>query len=137
MAFISYEEFKKSEAYPAFAEKNSATGSLKVQAFMADQAIPVANVEILITKEIANQVVVFFRGFTNSSGIIDNIILPAPPDIYNASTETISEFELYDLTAVKESFQTLQKYTIAIFGGLKSLQYIKMVPILRGGNYAR
>lgn len=137
MALISYEEFKKTDAYPAFAQKNSATGFLKVQAFMADQAIPISDVEILITKEIGDQIVVFFRGYTDSSGIIDNIVLPAPPDIYNASTETISDFETYDLTAVKESFQTLRKYTIAIFGGLKALQYIKMVPMLRGGNYAR
>lgn len=137
MALISYEEFKKTDAYPSFAQKNSATGLLKVQAFMADQAIPISDVEILITKEIGDQIVVFFRGYTDSSGIIDNIVLPAPPDIYNASTETISEFETYDLTAVKESFQSLRKYTISIFGGLKALQYIKMVPMLRGGNYAR
>ena len=76
---------------------------------MADQAIPIPDVEILITKEIGDDVVIFFRGYTDSSGIIDNITLPAPADTYNVSTETFSEFEVYDLTAVKESFQTLKK----------------------------
>ncbi len=137
MALISYEEFQKTDAYPAFAKQNSDVGYLKVQAFMADQAIPIPDVEILITKEIGDDVVIFFRGYTDSSGIIDNITLPAPADTYNVSTETFSEFEVYDLTAVKESFQTLKKYTIGMFGGLKALQYIKMIPMIQGGSYAR
>jgi len=137
MALISYEEFQKTDAYLAFAKQNSDVGYLKVQAFMADQAIPIPDVEILITKEIEGNIVVFFRGYTDSSGIIDNITLPAPADTYNVSTETFSEFEVYDLTAVKESFQTLKKYTIGMFGGLKVLQYIKMVPMIQGGSYAR
>ena len=137
MALISYEEFQKTDAYPTFAKQNSDVGYLKVQAFMADQAIPIPDVEILITKEIGDDVVIFFRGYTDSSGIIDNITLPAPIDTYNVSTETFSEFEVYDLTAVKESFQTLKKYTIGMFGGLKALQYIKMIPMIQGGSYAR
>ena len=137
MALISYEEFQKTDVYPAFAKQNSDVGYLKVQAFMADQAIPIPDVEILITKEIGDDVVIFFRGYTDSSGIIDNITLPAPADTYNVSTETFSEFEVYDLTAVKESFQTLKKYTIGMFGGLKALQYIKMIPMIQGGSYAR
>ena len=137
MALISYEEFQKTDAYLAFAKQNSDVGYLKVQAFMADQAIPIPDVEILITKEIGDDVVIFFRGYTDSSGIIDNITLPAPADTYNVSTETFSEFEVYDLTAVKESFQTLKKYTIGMFGGLKALQYIKMIPMIQGGSYAR
>lgn len=137
MALISYEEFQKTDAYPTFAKQNSDVGYLKVQAFMADQAIPIPDVEILITKEIGDDVVIFFRGYTDSSGIIDNIALPAPTDTYNVSTETFSEFEVYDLTAVKESFQTLKKYTIGMFGGLKALQYIKMIPMIQGGSYAR
>lgn len=137
MALISYEEFQKTDAYPTFAKQNSDVGYLKVQAFMADQAIPIPDVEILITKEIGDDVVIFFRGYTDSSGIIDNITLPAPTDTYNVSTETFSEFEVYDLTAVKESFQTLKKYTIGMFGGLKALQYIKMIPMIQGGSYAR
>lgn len=62
MALISYEEFQKTDAYPAFAKQNSDVGYLKVQAFMADQAIPIPDVEILITKEIEGNIVVFFAG---------------------------------------------------------------------------
>lgn len=137
MAFISYDEFQKMDSYPNFIQKNPDVGYLKVQAFMADQAIPIANVDILITKEIAGNTIVFFRGKTNSSGIIDNIALPAPTDTYNALNETYSEYETYDLTAVKDTFQPLNKYKIAMFGGLKVLQYIKMIPVVTGGIHAR
>ena len=49
---ISYEEFSKTEEYKAFAVVNPEQGSLKVMAFTADQAIPIEDAEIIITKEI-------------------------------------------------------------------------------------
>ncbi len=71
----------------------------------------------------------FFRGYTDSSGIIDNITLPAPADTYNVSTETFSEFEVYDLTAVKESFSNLKK----IYDW--NVRRIKSVAVHQNGSY--
>ena len=62
-----------SSKYPEFAKKNSGTGTVKVQVFIANQAYPLKDIDIKITKEIDGNEVIFFTGKTNSSGIIDDI----------------------------------------------------------------
>lgn len=61
MNLVTYEEFKKSADYEAFIKENPETGTLKVMAFTAYQAVPIPNVEILITKDINTQKVLFFK----------------------------------------------------------------------------
>ena len=68
----------KDKIYQEFLKENPENGILKVQVFMANQAIPIANVNILIEKEISNETLDFFNGMTNESGIIEAISLPAP-----------------------------------------------------------
>ena len=80
---ISYDEFKQTADYSNFITQNSKTGTLKVMAFTAQQAIPIKNTDIKISKIIGKNKVVFFEGLTNSSGIIDNITLPTSPSDYN------------------------------------------------------
>ena len=72
---ISLEQFKTIPEYQEFIKENPETGLLKVQAFTADQAIPLPNTKIFITKQIGDNDVLFFSGETNSSGIIDKIEL--------------------------------------------------------------
>ena len=92
---ISYEEFSKTEEYKAFVVVNPEQGSLKVMAFTAYQAIPIEDAEIIITKEIGGNNVLFFRGYTDSSGIIDNITLPAPTSGYDADNFQTSSTTSY------------------------------------------
>ena len=70
--FISFEDFKKMPEYTEFVQQNPDIGHLKVEAFTAYGAIPISDTEIIITKEIGDYRVVFFRGYTDSSGIIYN-----------------------------------------------------------------
>lgn len=124
---ISYEEFKKTDLYQNFIKQNPSTGTLKVQVFTAYKAIPISNAEIVIFKNIGNYKVVFFRGLTNSSGIIDDIVLPAPVNALETSMEA-PEYTLYDLTAIAVEYEAIKQYQIAILGNLKVIQYIRMTP---------
>ena len=133
MDTITYEEFMKTDVYKDFIKKNSAIGKLKVMTFSAYQAIPIENVEILITKKIEDYNVIFFRGFTNISGIIDNIKLPAVPSGYNSATEEINDYTLY-LVEAKHPEQEKISHTVGIFGNLKVIQYIKMIPNVNIGG---
>lgn len=128
MSFISYEDFKKMDEYQTFIEENPSTGYLKIEAFTAYRAIPVENVEILITKDINNDKVVFFRGYTDSSGMINNIELPAPAEQTSISPENPPKYTLYDLTAIHQGYESIKKYDIGMFGGIKVIQYVKMTP---------
>ena len=65
MNLVSYEEFKKTDSYKTFIKENPSTGTLKVEVFTAYQAIPISDTDIIITKDIDNQKVLFFVGKTD------------------------------------------------------------------------
>ena len=133
-ALISYEEFSKTDDYQGFVGVNPKQGSLKVMAFTAYQAIPIENAEIIITKEIGGNNVLFFRGYTDSSGIIDNITLPAPTSGYDDNSFQTSSTTSYKLTAMKDKYDSVKQYIINMIGDVKVLQYIKMTPITDKGE---
>lgn len=132
MKIINFDEFKKTPEYQEFMQYNSDIGTLKVQAFTAYSALPIADSEIMISKDIEEYRVVFFRGQTNSSGIIDDIQLPAP----KSSTGSVDPplYTVYDLTAIHTGYESIKQYSVGMFGGIKVIQYVKMIPevILEG-----
>lgn len=132
MVNINFDEFKKTPEYQDFAKENPDLGTLKVQAFTAYNALPVANTEIMISKEIEEYRVIFFRGQTNSSGIIDNIQLPAPKSSLSSTEPPL--YTVYDLTAIHTGYESIKQYSIGMFGDIKVIQYVKMIPevILEG-----
>lgn len=133
MNIMNYEDFKTTDEHDSFISNNPKEGTLKVMVFTASQAIPIENTEITITKDIGNNKVLFFRGLTNESGVIDNIKLPAP----NSNSEekfASSNYTLYDLNATSTSYEVIKKYTVAMFGDIKIIQYVKMTPNINVGG---
>lgn len=128
MNFVSYDDFKKTDAYQKFINENPDIGHLKIEAFTAYGAVPVPDTQILITKNIGDQTVVFFQGSTNSSGIIENIDLPTPIANYNPTPNSLPQYTIYDLTAIQDGYDTIKNYSIGMFGGVKVIQYVKMTP---------
>ena len=124
---ITYEELKKTNLYPAFLSENPSTGTLKVQVFTAYKAVPIADCEIIIFKTIGDKKVVFFTGKTNNSGIIDNIILPAPENATATSMEA-PLYTTYDMTAIHVGYETIKQYKIGMLGNIKVIQYVRMTP---------
>ena len=136
MTLISLEDFKKLDEYQKFNNENPDVGNLKVEAFTAYGAIPVPNTQIIITKDIGNYRVIFFQGYTDSSGMISNIELPAPVAVLTSTTDAIPEYTVYDLTAIHEGYESIKKYSIGMFGGVNIIQYVKMNPevVLEGAD---
>lgn len=128
MTLITFEEFKKTDEYKDFIASNPAIGNLKVEAFTAYRAVPVADVNIIITKDIGNYKVIFFNGFTDSSGMISNIELPAPPAVPSTNLQDVPLYTLYDLSAIHEGYETIKRYVIGMFGDVNVIQYVKMNP---------
>lgn len=127
MNFTTLEEFKKTESYQKFIEENPATGTLKVEVFTAYKAVPIPDTEILVTKDIDGKRVLFFRGRTDSSGMISNIELPSPKEDKNFKPGDNAQYTMYDVTAIHEGFERIKKYDVAIFGDTGVIQYIKMI----------
>ncbi len=128
MNLVNYEEFKKTESYQNFIEENSSIGTLKVEVFTAYQAIPIPDTEIVVTKDIDGEKILFFTGKTNSSGMISNIELPAPKEETDYKPGVSPKYTRYDVTAIHEGYERIKKYDIAIFGNTGVIQYIKMIP---------
>lgn len=131
MDYMSLEQFEKTDEYKTFIEENPSTGVLKVQVFTADQAIPIANAEVFITKKIGDNDVLFFSGQTDSSGIVDNIILPAPAAEINLDAFEVPKYTTYNLVVSSDEYKKIKQYNISMYGDVKVLQYVK---IYSGGN---
>ena len=124
MNFISYEEFKKTNFYSQFILDNPDVGYLKIQAFTAYGAIPIDDVDVIVTKDIGEYRVIFYEGKTDSDGIISDIMLPAPKAVTASDVEP--SYTLYDLTCVSRGYETIKNYSIGMFGDVRVLQYVKM-----------
>jgi len=132
MTIISFDDFIKTPEYQDFQKDNPDLGTLKVQSFTAYSALPIADTDITISKDIEEYRVIFFRGVTDSSGIIDDIQLPAPKSSIGSIEPPL--YTVYDLTAIHTGYESIKQYSIGMFGGIKVIQYVKMIPevILEG-----
>ncbi len=124
MNFIRYENFKKTDFYNQFILDNPDVGYLKIQAFTAYEAIPISDVDVIITKDIGDYRVVFYEGKTDVDGIINDIMLPAPKTVTSSDVEP--SYTLYDLTCISYGYETIKNYSIGMFGDVRVLQYVKM-----------
>ena len=118
-----------SEQYPDFTYENNGVGTVKVQVSAANQAFPLKGIEIEISKEINGDEVVFFTGKTNSSGIIDDIYLPAKKGKKNIESASDIIYTTYIITATNPKTDAIKKYDIAVFDGMKIIQPITFSPI--------
>lgn len=113
------------DKYKTFIEENAGEGTLKVQAFVANQAFPLEDINIKVYKNIGNDKVIFFESTTDSSGIIDDIKLPAKlakEDIEQASDILYTN---YEIEAENPESKEKKDYEIAVFSDLKIIQPIR------------
>lgn len=132
MRVISYDEFKNTSDFEKFKISNPDIGYLKVLVFTAYQAIPIANTEIIISKDFGDNRVIFYRGMTDKNGMISNIELPAPLAQYVANQNILPPYTTYKLTAINDSYDSINEYTIGAFGDVRIIQYVKMTPKVLG-----
>ncbi len=120
------------QKYPDFVKENTGVGLLKIQVFTANQAFPLEGVNIVISKIIDGDKVIFFTGVTDSSGIIDNINLPTKA----SKTDVLSPEDIiytnYDVSAEYSKNNVVQDYTVAVFDDIKVIQPIKFATV--GGD---
>ena len=132
---IKYNEFKNSEEYKEFINNNPEVGYLNIRAYAANLAIPIAGLEIKVSKEINDKKVIFFSGKTDNSGLISNINLPTPSANNNDEVApSSSEYEV----SVKYNEENLL-FKVVMYAKISVLQNISVVPNLRldGGIYGR
>ena len=118
------EEFKDSSIYKNFININDGKGLLKIEASTANEAYPLEGVEITISKMLSGDKIIFYKGVTNSSGIIDGIVLPTRK--INDEVEDVSDivFTTYDLVANYPKYNMSKLYDVSIFDDIKVIKPI-------------
>ena len=125
---INDQSFVNSKIYQDFLKENPGSGYLKIRAFAANQAIPISGLNIIISKNIDNNNVIFFEGATNSSGIIERITLPTPeldPNNLDKPNGTT-----YDITATYKSDNISRIYKVNMYENVYVVQDINVNPIM-------
>lgn len=121
---IKDSNFISTSVYKNFMIENTGRGILNIKASFANQALPITNLKVVVSKEIENYNVIFYEGVTNISGLVGKISLPTPPkendDLIAPKTTT------YKITALYNNRE--YTYVVNMYDGICAVQNINIVP---------
>ena len=124
-------EFINSNVYKNFINNNPGRGYLKIRAYSANQAVPIKGLKVVVNKKIDGYNVNFFEGYTNESGVIENISLPAPKKDNNDLV--IPQSTSYEIVASYNGNANLF-FVVNVYDELYVIQNISMVPSMNNGD---
>lgn len=127
--YFNDDNFKNTNLYINFINDNPKQGFLNIRASSASSAIPVEGLKVVVSKIVDNTNIIFFEGYTDSSGMIDMITLPAPN--LNSDNMIKPQNILYDLYATYLPNNYSSKYNIRIYDGVCVLQNINITPQMK------
>lgn len=107
-------------------ENLDGSGRLKIQAFAADGVYPVVAANVKVYKKGFSYP--YFEGYTDSSGIIESIVLPAPLGIATDLPPEIEPFSKYDIIITHPKFVTKKYLDVPIFNNINSIQTVQLIP---------
>ena len=130
------ENLYDAKKYKEFAMNHTGSGELKVQVSGANQAFPLEGVIIEVNKEINGEDVTFFKGQTDNSGIIDDIILPTVRAKDDIESQEDIYFTDYKIVATYPRVDGKKEYIVSIYDGLKVIQPIRIstINLMNGMN---
>lgn len=130
---INDENFINTETYKKFMEENPGRGTLMIRASAAKEAIPIPDLDITISKIIDNYNVIFFKGKTDSSGMIKNLSLPTPSQ--NINDLTIPQSITYEITANYMKNNLTKTYKVNMYDKICVVQNINIIPNMDERRY--
>ncbi len=120
--------FQNTSSYQNFIAANPSQGYLKIRASAASQALPISGLKIVVSKVIDNNNIIFFEGVTDTSGVIERIVLPAPK--LNTDNLAAPQSTTYDIKATYEPDNLNDIYRVNIYENIYVIQTINVVPAL-------
>ncbi len=125
--------FINSEVYKKFMEENPGRGTLLIRASAAKEAIPIANLDIIVRKKINKYNVIFFQGKTDSSGMIKNLSLPTPAQ--NINDLTVPPSTNYEIIATIQNNNVQNTYIVNMYNNICVIQNINITPTMEERRY--
>jgi hypothetical protein len=114
----------------AFLDANPSYGFLRVQVSVAQQAYPVQNATVEISKTFsqAKDKFVFFAAQTDASGIVPRVTLPAPDRDLSAAPSALQPYATYDVFVSHPNFTDVYIPNCIVFATIETIQQVRMVP---------
>ena len=109
----------------AFLQENHQQGALRIQAFRGQQSIPMEGVRVSVSRVMDDRLFLFYEGRTDASGIIDSIVLPAPPRDQSLHPGELDPSASYRLHAELPQYLPLDT-NVDIYEGVKTVQPIQL-----------
>ena len=126
------EDYTNSFSYQRFLDENPSKGSLRIRAYAASEAIPISGLKVVVSKVIDNNNVIFFEGYTDESGLIEKISLPAPTlNIDNLIKPIKTTYEI-KATYLPDNFSKI--YNVNIYENIYVIQNIVIIPKINMEN---
>ncbi|MBR1679316.1 MAG: hypothetical protein IJ704_01565 [Bacilli bacterium] len=119
-------DFLASSLYQKFVSENPEKGGLRIRAYAASEAIPVAGLKVEVSTIFDDNKIIIFDGFTNESGVIDKIVLAAPRN--DGDDLVIPSKRVYEIKATSSKDQVMQIYHVNVYPGICIVQTIHIVP---------
>ncbi|MGN0468344.1 MAG: hypothetical protein ACI4GY_06450 [Acutalibacteraceae bacterium] len=111
---------------------NMGTGLLRVQVYAANQVYPISSAYVTVTD--TNDDKIYFQGYTDTDGIVDNISLPAPIRTMSESPSRIKPYAQYNVTVEHPRFISRKYKGVPVFSTIKSVQAVQLVPSDNNGT---
>ncbi len=128
--YVNDEKIINSKEYQEFLKNNPAKGFLNIRVYTASQAIPISNLKVVVSTVIGNNNVIFFEGYSNESGVIEEIELPAPK--LDSNDLNVPNSTEYQILATYVPDDVSEVFKVNMFEDVQVVQNINVV-LLKGG----
>lgn len=127
------ENFKKTDLYKKFMKDNPSNGHLKVRAYAANGAIPISGLKVVVSTNVDDNIIIFYEGVTDDSGLINKINLPAPK--LSTNDLTVPKKTEYTITATYLPDNIELIFKVNIYEDICVIQNINIVPKTLEGDF--
>lgn len=107
-------------------------GGLIVQVTQANEAQPIANANVTVSKTTENGEMLLNVLKTNRNGKTPKIYLDAPPQENSQSPSDLPKFNNYNIRVDYPGFYTFEGLDVPVFAGQTSIQPVALLPLPEG-----
>lgn len=105
-------------------------GRLKINVFTGNEAFPVMSALV----EVYDGERLLFREFTDQSGAVSELTLPAPSASISESPGNVKGYSTYRVRVVHPGFNSVELVNVPVFEGIESVQPVSLEPKSSSGT---
>ena len=109
-----------------------AFGTVAVYAYTSDARLPVSGARVVITDDLSPESPVLAEKFTDRSGYIPPVRLPAPEKYGSQEPDRKDPFFTVAVTIQHPGFETERVEGVQVFPDTVTVQSFRMIPVLPG-----